>query len=435
MATQPKRSRLNKNSPNSETKFLGPAQKLYKSFSELALDSLDRNCPNWRNYVEPKSYFIPPIFYFQYPGDSDAVVEIAKSRGAAKDSNGQPEDFALIKHRDSDEAEYTVYRTIQKLSKEPSMGPFIAVHSLDLSGRLKNELKQIFPHIGPWRKYESAFREYDFLLAGPKIGIVAIEVKHSPFTQGKHFEPGQKRLPEDIVKAVEIQLGSTTALLEMLQECAGTGKLQEVHIRKVLVMTNLAKNRYDAWVQSLAQLDQEKIRDRIGDVHLIFTEDTLELRQKFEELLKNPKARLTAHQYEAYGSHLAGLASAVVLKNAGKKNAELDQLHLSEIDATLNESRRIETQNFANAAAAAHHSGELKKSDKLQVHHWTEVSSREWPVVILAVCMCKVSSDRRLALPSIRYRAASRATGKLIEIDASYEYEDDDEDVSLDSEV
>jgi len=56
---------------NASIIFKGPAQQEFKSLKEQALYFLDLYWPNWKDYNDPKSYFIPPTFNFKHAEVND----------------------------------------------------------------------------------------------------------------------------------------------------------------------------------------------------------------------------------------------------------------------------------------------------------------------------------------------------------------------------
>lgn len=343
----------------------------------------------------------------------------------------KPEEFNLVKHRKSDEAEHIVFQAISQLILEGFQAPFIAIHGFNVDGK-KHKLKEFFPSlqwtalraaleecfsdqmarfcpcldahkrqeltaefsrnlfailgkgvleveplldelfgtganifqqtahaeidISKIRKalgkcFNNQFREYDFVLMGPKIGIIVIEVKHSPFTQTKHFKHGKSFLPDDIVHGIE-QLSSFGTVFDLLKEPLGTD-IPIGLIRKVLFVPNLEKQRFCTWYDSLNEHSKPFV-DRQTDLvdAFWFAEDmnnTVLDRRRYKSplysslrgLLHDRSLRFDA--YKVYCPLIAGLASATIFKTSC--SVEIPQHKLSEAHALLDVRRRIETQD------------------------------------------------------------------------------------------
>lgn len=127
-----------------------------------------------------------------------------------------------------------------------------SIRDSDSLAKLKPPLEKFF---------NSHFREYDHVILGKTIGLTVIEVKHSPFTQKKHFKDGNKFLPDDFLHGLE-QLRSFDAVIDLLNECAGND-IKITDVREILFMPNLEKIRFDRWYASLDPTAQSEVDKRL----------------------------------------------------------------------------------------------------------------------------------------------------------------------------
>lgn len=103
----------------------------------------------------------------------------------------------------------------------------------------------IFPELD-LEEFKFCLREYDFVLIGPKIGILVIEVKGSSCTQKKHFSEGNKSLPYDYNHGLEKQLKSADTLICLLQKCSRVETEKLIQVHKILCSPNLEKSRFES---------------------------------------------------------------------------------------------------------------------------------------------------------------------------------------------
>lgn len=307
-------------------KFVGPAQKEFDSLQDLATDFLDNDWPNWNNYQNPQSYIIPLLFNYKNPDFSDEAFEKYRKTLVSKSSkNPDP----LITARISDEAEFLIYNCIENLIQNGIKSPFVAVHNLDLGlnfvkGQLHGLLTKIYPNL-QWEKFLEIMKttfskdtpnvEFDFVLIGPTLGIIVIEVKSSEFTNCKHFVSRSKTLPEGYQHGLS-QLRASDALLYFLQEATGISMPKDYCVRKILFTPNLEKARYHEWIRSLTEEDRNCVNEKVGDVIQVFKEDPQDLLEFFnfetdsmrEEIALKRKRKL----YEAYAPILAAIGLVTV---------------------------------------------------------------------------------------------------------------------------
>lgn len=218
---------------NISLKFIGPARQQFHSLKEQADYFLKTYWQDWKNYDLPQSYIIPPIFEYKNSEVSDQAIENLRAAGT-KDTH------RVFTDRRGDAGEHSVYNAIEKLIQDSVNGPFIAVRGLDLS---KNDVKDLLRLISQDEIEKlSCFREFDFVLIGPQIGFVRIEVKGSLFRREEYFRNGNPHFRGEFEKGLR-QLASTDDFLHLLQKCSGLQFLTEC-IRKVLFTPYLEKARF-----------------------------------------------------------------------------------------------------------------------------------------------------------------------------------------------
>lgn len=391
--------------------FMGPAQQRFDSFTEQARYFLDTYWPHWNDYENPQSYIMPPIFYYVNPDVSDKSIETATRENPSKNSKHPM--FRQVIDRGTDAAENLVHDAIYQLLQEKSLAPFVAVRNLNID-RIGNDLFNLFPTLqltdlkerltNRFRKnldisqqealsesFETflvaafkstnfehfkknlqsyfaeekelqksledtfksyCFREYDYVLIGPKFGFVAIEVKHSHYTQYKHFSSNARFLPKDYHHGLA-QVRSADALLNLLSECTGLEQTS-IPIQKVLFTPNLEKTRLFGWIETLDADAAAKARDDIGDdVVLWFKEDVGNCRDLLRKLFTN-SAPISTELFEAYAILIAGLSSLAFSRANGSGTIVLEKLSFSEKEAITKESWRIESQDPAETLKMQH---------------------------------------------------------------------------------
>lgn len=211
---------------------------------------------------------------------------------------------------------------------------------------------------------EYCFREYDFLLIGPKIGIVIIEVKNSSFTKANNFSTKSKYLPDEYKKGLE-QLESANALVRLLHECSEVEMQEPIRVRRILFTPNLEKSRYSDWIANLDDFQMERVQEKVGAVIQWFKEDlangflddescqlgkkeTLESKHDEWYLLKKPPLytairkifeksdSIPASVYETYGPIVAALASVITNRTKDAScDPELEKVNFSEMAVIL----------------------------------------------------------------------------------------------------
>lgn len=195
------------------------------------------------------------------------------------------------------------------------------------------------------------FREHDFLLIGPKIGLIVIEVKSSFFSHRKSFIKEHPHLPDEYVNGLQ-QLKSVDALIGLLQECMNDTKLETATTRKVLFTPNLERHRFMDWLLDLDKASRARMEMNLADTIQWFREDLINDGKDFRKPpLYSTLKRLLASKsspnmedsvtYEMYAPILVGLSSAVVSKNF---KIELDRSKILESEMIMKESSRIESQ-------------------------------------------------------------------------------------------
>lgn len=328
--------------------FSGPGGKTFDSFLDLCNYSMESYFPDWKNYSNPKTYVTPPIFYFQHPEIGDGEIPMTDGFNRLKLDRG------------SDSSENTVYKAISRMQQEIKYAPFLAIHQFDLN-KISSQLMEIFSSTD-WKSLDDVLkdcnREYDFVLIGPKFGVIFIEAKHSHFTQSKHFKAGNKFLPDDLEKGLK-QLKTADSLVKLLLELVKGGNGIE-SIRKILFLPNLEKERFNNWLNSLNAEAGQKIREKTNQAILWFKEDSINsdqharepiLYSKMLEIFENSHSfEIGEKIYEIYAPLMIGLSSVVTLFSAGKdqhaqqpkKRKIVDTVSLG--DFKLSESKAIQEQ-------------------------------------------------------------------------------------------
>lgn len=237
---------------------------------------------------------------------------------AGAKSKARPDEFCLVKDRGSDEAEHIMYKAIEQLIHERIRAPFVAIHNFNMN-RARCFLQDLFPRVKAAALDDGfccAFREYDFLLIGPKVGLIVIEVKSSHFTQKKDFLKGHKVLPDDYFKGLQ-QLRSFESVVSLLQKCSdvdiGIGK----NVQKVLFTPNLQRSRFYEWYNDL-----NTASERVVDKHLKtanvrwFAEDMGSPRtiySRLRQLLQSSSVLQNSESsYEIYCPMIVGIASFTI---------------------------------------------------------------------------------------------------------------------------
>lgn len=395
--------------PAEETNFIGPAEQKFETFLELAKFSLTTNCPNWNNFDQPESYVIPPIFYYKNPELYDEIIEEAEAQGAVHDSKHPLFKKVLFRRSEKAEHDVykSIYDLSQEKLHAPFIAvhnlniqntkhllPLLfptnqwkelrgavesAFHdqllrllpSLDDKQRQKMEqsfseqfstalvkynmdfdlIKDHIELIGeikdPLRKiFNSFFRENDFVIIGPKIGLMVIEVKHSYFSAKKDF--ANRYLPGDFTDGIN-QLQDFDKLLVLFKDITGTDAPKN-SVRKILFLPNLKKERFDTWYNNLDIAAKQNCDDRLKKVDQIwFNEDMNNdfqkspLYGKLRDLINSSSQTWSKHMFEAYCPLMIGLASVAFLKT--NREFELRSIKLSETKALTDEGELVETHD------------------------------------------------------------------------------------------
>lgn len=128
------------------------------------------------------------------PEVSDDAFQLAKNEQIKN-----PNQLPLVKHCMSNEVEHMVYKAIERLIQDQiaeqltlksvlgeqapvtDHAPFIAVRGMNIDV-IKHLLPRLFPNLS-WEEsredLNECFRQYDFILIGPKTGIIMIEATGS----------------------------------------------------------------------------------------------------------------------------------------------------------------------------------------------------------------------------------------------------------------
>lgn len=262
--------------------FLGPRLQEFESLEQQATFYLDACFCNWRNYRYPRSYIIPP--YFEN------------------------------KNRESDEAEELVYEAINELIKEKIQAPFIAIHSLNINN-LRTHLATIFPGTS-WQELQAeknhCSREYDFILIGPKIGIIVMEIKS---TEGQQFKKRNGHLPTCYSLGLR-QVSSVDALMDLLLKVCPIFSIPKISCKKILFFPNMERNNFDNWKKgskkkrgfvknketSITHWFEEDVSNEDNDLHRPPVYSVLRTMLLEVEGIQN----LT---YETFAAVIAGMAS------------------------------------------------------------------------------------------------------------------------------
>lgn len=169
------------------------------------------------------------------------------------------------------------------------------------------------------RPLDSYFAEHDFVLIGPKIGIVAIEVKSSKFAQSKHFQPRIARLPESYLDGLQ-QLDASFNLFHLLAECAGID-ISDPQVHKILFTPNLERSRFETWHVTLDEGARNRLSEKIGDVRQWFQEDVSAGLYSMLTQELDGRHGLRKEIYESLAPVIASLASVVILPQIAKPTA------------------------------------------------------------------------------------------------------------------
>lgn len=354
-------------SSQSEIRYIAPAGEHFVSLQQQAVSFMDFYCENWRSDQTPESYMIPPIFNYTNPDVGDGAFN-----QGVKDKNC-PDD--IFKPRNEEEPNCVVFRAIEQLIQDKIQVPFIAVHKLDLrlslkDGKLGGLLTEIFPNV-PWAAVQKKFKsatsgnaEFDYVLVGPKIGFVVIEVKGATFArEGNTSKNEPERAHKHHMQKPErywdgfAQLNAIEALILMLEEC--TEVSNNIPITKILCAPNLEKEIYQSYEDTLKAEpgNQKKLQlfNTAAGVTKLFKEDKANspadvskpaLYNALRDVLEKRAPALPTHQklYEAYAPIIAAIKS-VTIRELGARIVDLDKYHMSELDAILKEARRISSHN------------------------------------------------------------------------------------------
>lgn len=177
----------------------------------------------WENWNSTQSYILPPIFKFKRANICDADL---KSVQVIKGEYPLDE----IKDRSADEAEHLIYNCFQQFARETLLAPFIAIRGLDINKQHKL-LERIFPDQALKdflieAKSNNELCEHDFVIVGPKIGLVFIEVKSCKFEGSSDFK-NTTHLPKkynDGLQQLEIAKKILTPLIQVSHNCCKFSK-------------------------------------------------------------------------------------------------------------------------------------------------------------------------------------------------------------------
>lgn len=326
--------------------FVGPARCEFKTFIQQTEFYLNTYCWNWKNYQEPESYLFPPVFYYAnaHLGDEDYET-YSSSKNINKGEDG------IVKQRGADQSEHWVHEAIYQLAQEKFQAPFIAVHGMNLDS-LKPYWDKLFPEELNLQEFNSCLREYDYVLIGPKIGIINIEVKGSHFTQKKYFAEKYKFLPRNYVEGLN-QLETINILVQFLAAYTYT-PFNTIEIRKIIFTPNLSRERYDKWFKSLDEAVAGHVKKMTDGIIQWFTEDMEntdrdrskpKLYSTLQKLLSDAAISKTCLIYETYGPIITGFSSMLILKDKQVTTITRQEIHLSELATTLEEGLRVESQD------------------------------------------------------------------------------------------
>lgn len=196
----------------------------------------------------------------------------------------------------------------------------------------------------------SHFREYDFVLIGPKIGIIVIEVKSSAFTQSRHFAQDNRFLPNDYSTGLH-QLKSFDHVIGLLEECTGF-EIATCNIRKVLFSPNLDRKRFYDWYIRLDSASQANVDKKLQNATDFWFRDDMEFSKSSHmpsiqsslrklTLQANKTAHGSERGFETFCPLIVGLSSVTALSSRIHIRAE----KLSEAEALIKESHRVETHD------------------------------------------------------------------------------------------
>lgn len=333
--------------------LMGPAQQRFDSSSEQATFFLNTYWPGWRSYDNPQSYLFPPVFkpksleMLQSPSPRTPVSANLSSPAQSPSQESQ----VSIGIADP---EQVVYAAIQQLTEDGIQGPFLALHSVDLE-KIRKESGHLLPNL---ENLQCPEKRFDFLLIGPKIGFVAIQVlsiRHEE--DGGRFGSKSTSLPGDYLRSLA-QLESVAAFLESMTQYTKVEQPNEGSIRKILFTPYLGRTRFEAWMTSLDSENALRLSDSIGKTKLWFKNDLANadsekdkapLYSALRQALESEKP-LSRDAYEACGPIMASLASVAVLKNTPKE-MELERSAPGDMDdALLNREHRRETSGQESKA-------------------------------------------------------------------------------------
>lgn len=316
--------------PRSDITFNSPGgKKSFSSLKEQAKFFLDAYWPSW---TTSESHILPPVFNFKHPHISDEVIERAIANAASSSSNAcessticknkAPTD-AIITDRQGDKAEYIVFKALYQLIQDKIQAPFMVIHDLDLKtlhGQIG--LENLLGISRCLCQYQKCFRQYDFLLIGPKIGLVVIEVKSGKFDRAGDFIEGSELFPEKYQHGLD-QLKSINDLLCMLKICTKVDTEKNKNcVRRILFTPNLNfKAIYYKWVQKIPFEKIEEYGKNVDKIKLWFDKDKsnsddeagkLPLYSTLKKLLLEKDHEITDELYKAYATIMAGLASITI---------------------------------------------------------------------------------------------------------------------------
>lgn len=281
--------------------FAGPARIRFESFDDQAAYFLNSYCPGWNDYKIPTSHMIPRIHEYKNPEINDVVIDNLK-----KEEELTSNIKRLISVRSADDAENLIFRALNKITAENGFSPFLAIHNFNIDDRRIKLLKLIFPDVA-WKPLE-----FDYVILGPKIGIVVIEVKSSSFSGKNDFGTGKTFLPDQYQKGID-QLQQIDDLLESISISTKTDKPPRSCIKKILFTPNLERKRIETWKSGLPNGVQIGLEDKMKAIQQVFKEDLLVddfgmscAYEQLRNLLQKSNRSLPPEIYEAYCKAFAG---------------------------------------------------------------------------------------------------------------------------------
>lgn len=196
-----------------------------------AIDFLRQYVPSWRD----GSFMIPLSFPYKKPDMSDEDFQ------KYIDTHTSINYPRHISDRKSEIHKRDIYDTIQELTKNESLAPFISIYQL------------------------KTLEAFDFVLFGKTFGIVVIEVRISNYARSKHFKSGNQHLPKNYKEGLNI-LQAADSLSAMLHKGTNRSIINPINITKILYTPNLERQRFNEWVDSLADEGRYNVKNKIGSI-------------------------------------------------------------------------------------------------------------------------------------------------------------------------